>query len=285
MKKFTATVLTALCTLGVLATSVGGQPAQAQGSSSALDRIKASGVLRVGTKTDYRPFGFLDPTGSIVGLEPDMAADLARRLNVKLELVPVLTSNRIEFLQQGRIDVMIATLSINEQRRKVVGYIEPFYYAGGTSLIVRKSAGMTRWEDVRNQKICGVQGAYYNRPLAQKFGAQIVAFPSSAEAENALLSGSCIGFVEDSTLLGAILASGDPKWAGFELPLPVPDLTPWGIAVKLENLGSDLGEFMRQTVTDWHRSGFLIGLEAKWQLPATEFLQQEQAKAKATGAH
>jgi len=276
MKKFTATVLTALCTLGVLGVSGSGQIAQAQ--TSALERIKAAGVLRVGTKTDYRPFGFLDPTGSIVGLEPDMAADIAKRLNVKLELVPVQTSNRIEFLQQGRIDLMIATLGVNDQRRKVVSYIEPFYYASGTSLLVRKSANVKRWEDVRNQKICGVQGAYHNRPMTQKFGAQIVAFPSSTEAENALLTGSCIGYVEDSTLVGALLGSNDPRWAAFELPLPVQDALPWGIAVRLDELGSDWGDFMRQTVTDWHRSGFLIGLEAKWKLPATEFLQQEQAK-------
>jgi len=275
MKTFYAIVLSALCTLGALGASA---PAQAQ--SSVLERIKSSGVLRVGTKTDYRPFGFLDPAGNIVGLEPDMAADLAKRLNVRLELVPVLTSNRIEFLQQGRIDVMIATLSINEQRRKVVGYVEPFYYAGGTSLLVRKSAGMTRWEDVRNQKICGVQGAYYNRPLAQKFGANIVAFPSSAEAENALLTGACIGYVEDSTLLGAMLASGDPQWAAFESPLPVQDLTPWGVAVKLDALESDWGAFMRETVRDWHRTGFLIALEQKWKLPATEFLRQAQANAR-----
>jgi len=186
MKKLYAGVLTALCTLGVL----GGQAAQAQ--SSVLDRIKSSGVLRVGTKTDYRPFGYLDPKGNIVGLEPDLAADIARRLNVRLELVPVLTSNRIEFLQQGRIDVMIATLGVNDQRRKVVGYVEPFYYASGTDLIARKSAGVKRWEDLRNQNVCGVQGAYYNRPVAQKYGANIVAFPSSSEAENALLTGSCI---------------------------------------------------------------------------------------------
>jgi len=274
MKKLYAGVLTALCTLGVL----GGQAAQAQ--SSVLDRIKSSGVLRVGTKTDYRPFGYLDPKGNIVGLEPDLAADIARRLNVRLELVPVLTSNRIEFLQQGRIDVMIATLGVNDQRRKVVGYVEPFYYASGTDLIARKSAGVKRWEDLRNQNVCGVQGAYYNRPVAQKYGANIVAFPSSSEAENALLTGSCIAFVEDSTLLGAIMGSLDPKWAAFESPLPVEDSTPWGIAVKLDELDTDWGAFMRQTVTDWHRTGFLIALEQKWKLPATTFLQQERAKVR-----
>jgi len=267
-----------LCLLGAIAAPA---LAQAVKPAAVLERVKTSGVLRVGTKTDYRPFGFLDPAGKIVGLEPDMAANLAKRLNVKLELVPVQTSNRIEFLQQGRIDVMIATLGVNDARRKVVGYIEPFYYASGTSLLARKSAAFKRWEDLRGQPVCGVSGAYHNRPLAQKYGAKIVAFPSSVEAENALLTGSCVGYAEDSTLLGALLGSDDAKWAAFEAPLPVQDLLPWGIAVMPDELDSDWGDFLRQSVRDWHRSGFLIALEAQWKLPASDFLARQQAAAQA----
>ncbi|HEY3460940.1 MAG TPA: transporter substrate-binding domain-containing protein, partial [Casimicrobiaceae bacterium] len=74
-----------------------------------LQDIKKKGVLVVGSKADYRPFGYLDPSGKIIGFEPDLAADVAKRLGVKLELVPVVASNRIQFLQQGKIDMMIAT--------------------------------------------------------------------------------------------------------------------------------------------------------------------------------
>ncbi len=253
---------------------------QANAQSPTLDRIKSSSVLRVGVKTDYRPFGFLDPTGKIVGIEPNLAADLAKRLNVRLELVPVQTANRIEFLQQGRIDVMIATLGVNEQRRKVVGMIEPFYYAGGTGLLVRKSANIKRWEDVRDKDICATQGAIYNRGVVQQYGAKLVAFPGTVEAQNALLTGSCIGFLQDSTLLGAIVASGDPKWAEFETPLPVEELQPWAVAVPLAELGTEFGDFVRRAVTDWHRSGLLLAEEKKWGIPATKFLAEAQAKSK-----
>lgn len=266
--------------LNVIAVAAGlTMMAAVQAQTPALDRIKSEGVLRVGVKTDYRPFGYLDPSGKVVGLEPDLAADLAKRLKVKLELVPVQTANRIEFLQQGRIDLMIATMSVNEQRRKVVGVIEPFYYAGGTSLLARKSAGIKKWSDLKDKDICGTQGAYYNRPVAQKYGAKIVAFPGNVEALNALLTGSCVGFVQDSTLLASITASGDAKWADYEAPLPVEDLQPWAIAVPLAELSGAYGDFVRQTVADWHRSGFLISEEKKWSLPQTEFLKEMQTKA------
>ena len=269
MKRLLVVLVAACCTL---VTSI------AMAQSVVLDRIKKAGVIRVGTKTDYRPFGFLDPSGKIVGMEPDLAQDLAKRLGVKLELMPVQTANRIEFLQQGRIDLMIATMSVNDQRRKIVGVIEPFYFAGGTSLLVRKSAGIKRWEDIRGKDICGTQGAYYNRPVTEKYGANIVAFPGSTEAQNALLNGSCVGFLQDSTLHAAMLASGDPQWAAFDAPLPVEDYQPWAIAVPIEELNTAYGNFARQAVTAWHTSGLLIELEKKWGLKPSDFLKDTRTK-------
>ena len=107
-------------------------------SADALDDIKKKGTLVVGTKADYRPFGYLDPSGKIIGFEPDLAADVAKRLGVKLELVPVVASNRIQFLQQGKIDLMIATMSDTPERRKIVDIVEPDYYASGTNVLVKK---------------------------------------------------------------------------------------------------------------------------------------------------
>ena len=57
--------------LGILGTTVA--------RADVLDDIKKKGTLVVGTKADYRPFGFLDPSGRIVGFEPDLAADVAKR--------------------------------------------------------------------------------------------------------------------------------------------------------------------------------------------------------------
>src|SRR5437870_8908209 len=104
-----------------------------------LDDIKKKGVLVVGTKADYRPFGFLDPSGKIIGFEADLAGDVAKRLGVKLELLPVVASNRIQFLQQGKIDLMIATMSDTPERRKIVDIVDPVYYGSGTNIMTAKS--------------------------------------------------------------------------------------------------------------------------------------------------
>src|SRR5437764_11226107 len=94
-------------------------------SAQTLDKVKQRGVIVVGTKADYKPFGFRDTSGAIVGFEPDLARDVADRLGVKLEIEPVVSSNRMQFLQQGKIDLMIATMNDTAERRKTVGIIDP----------------------------------------------------------------------------------------------------------------------------------------------------------------
>ena len=248
-------------------------------AAQTLDKIKQRGVLVVGTKPDYKPFGFRDPSGAIIGFEPDMAKDVADKLGVKLELEPVVSSNRMQFLQQGKIDLMIATMNDKPDRRQVVGIIEPSYYASGVNILAAKKVGLKAWEQLKGQKVCGIQGAWYNKPVAEKYGADIVAFKGQSEAETALMQGNCIGWVYDDTAFAERLA--DAKWKDFEMPLETILEEPWGIAVKLEERDGPWGKFVSETIADWHRSGRLIELEKKWNIPPSAYLKKMQAEAKA----
>ena len=216
-------------------------------SAQTLDKVKQRGVLVVGTKADYKPFGFRDTSGAIVGFEPDLARDVATRLGVRLELEPVVSSNRMQFLQQGKIDLMLATMNVTQERRQTVGIIDPSYYASGVKVLAIKRAALKTWEQTKNQKICGIQGAWYNKVVAEKYGADIVAFRGQTEAETALLQGNCVGWVYDDTAFLERL--GDPKWAAFEMPLETILDEPWGAAVKLEKRNGPWGQFMAKTLT------------------------------------
>jgi polar amino acid transport system substrate-binding protein len=249
-------------------------PLQAQ----TLDKIKQRSVLVVGTKADYKPFGFRDPSGAIVGFEPDLARDVADRLGVKLQLEPVVSSNRMQFLRQGKIDLMIATMNVTDERRKTVGIIEPSYYASGVNVLANRKVALKRWEALKDQKICAIQGTFFNKYVAEKYGADIVAFRGQNEAETALAQGNCIAWLADDTAIAAPLA--DPKWAGFEMPLETILSEPWGAAVKLEERGGPWGQFIAKTVADWHRSGKLIELEKKWNIVPSAFLEKAQAEIK-----
>lgn len=252
--------------LGVLAPALAG--------ADALQDIKAKGVLVVGTKADYRPFGFLDPSGKTVGFEPDLAADIARRLGVKLELVPVVAANRMQFLQQGKIDLMIATMSDTPERRKVVQIVDPDYYASGTNVMARKSEKLKGWDQLRGKKVCLIQGAFYNKELQEKYGVEGVAFPGTAEALTALRNGNCVGFAYDDTAIVGELQK--EEWKDYEMPLDSILVQPWGAAVKLGEKG--FADFISGAVVDWHKTGFIQQLEKKWGIKPTEFARQMHDK-------
>ncbi|MGH6611150.1 MAG: transporter substrate-binding domain-containing protein [Burkholderiaceae bacterium] len=244
--------------------------------ADAIDDIKKKGVLIVGTKNDYRPFGFVDPSGKIAGFEADLAADVAKRLGVKLELVPVVASNRIQFLQQGKIDLLIATMSDTPERRKIVDIVDPNYYGSGTNVLSSKSAAVKSWEQLRGKKVCLIQGAFYNKELQEKYGVEGVAFPGTPEAFTALKNGNCVAFAYDDTaIVGEMLK---PEWSAYEMPLDSILFVPWGIAVKQGEKG--FADFISKTAADWHKSGFIQELEKKWGIKPTKFAAESRAKYK-----
>lgn len=259
--------------IAVFATLVA-TPASAQ---NALEEIKKRGTLIVGVKADYKPYGFRDPSGAIVGIEPDLAADVAKRLGVKLELVPVVSSNRMQFLEQGKIDLMIATMNDNPDRRKVVYIVEPSYYSSGVNILVAKAAKLKDWKDLKGKKTCMIQGAWYNKQIQQDYGAEIVAFKGTAEVYSALKGNDCVGFVYDDTLVMSNLL--EPEWKDYEMPFKTILDAPWGLAVKLGEEG--FYKMMANTVADWHRTGLLVQLEKKYGLANTAYAVKMNADYKA----
>ncbi|WP_263261825.1 transporter substrate-binding domain-containing protein [Pseudomonas sp. RIT-PI-S] len=104
------------------------QPANAD----ALSDITQRGTLRVAVPQDFPPFGSVGPDLKPRGLDIDTAQLLAQRLNLKLELTPVNSTNRIPFLTTGKVDLVISSLGKNPEREQVIDFSSayaPFYLA------------------------------------------------------------------------------------------------------------------------------------------------------------
>ena len=256
--------------LGLVVTAAAAQ-------ADVLDDIKKRGTLIVGVKADYKPFGFREPSGGIIGLEPDLAADVAKKLGVKLELVPVVSANRMEFLNQGKIDLMIATMSDKADRRKVVQVIEPLYYSDAVNILLKKDAPVKSWADLKGKKLCGTTGAFYNKDIAQQYGPEIASFDGSDKPLLALKNGDCIGYLYDQTFVVGKLTDDDWK-GGYHMPLPGIMETPWAIAVKLGE--TNLQKFMEDIHKEWMKSGRIVELEKKWSVPPTDYAKRTHEKAK-----
>jgi polar amino acid transport system substrate-binding protein len=243
-----------------------------------LDDVKKRGTLVVGVKADYKPFGFRDPSGKIIGVEPDLAGDVAKKLGVKLELVPVVSANRMEFLNQGKIDLMIATMSDTPARRKIVQVIEPLYYADFVNVLLKKGLGLKDWDSLKGKKVCATTGAWYNKPVSEKYGPELVAFDGSEKPLLSLKSGDCIGYLYDQTFIVGKLLDNDWK-AGYEMTLPGIMEAPWAIAVKMGESG--MQKMMHDMTIEWMKSGRIVELEKKWGVPPTEYAKRMHDKYKA----
>jgi polar amino acid transport system substrate-binding protein len=243
--------------------------------AASIDDIRARGVLIVGAKIDYPPYGFKDKTGTIVGFEPDLAADLAKQLGVSLKIVPALASNRFELLKSGEVDLVIATLSITEERRKEAGIIDPPYYAAGAGLLLRQGLHIEEAGDMRGRSICAVDGnIYWAQVQSNVRNINAIIFKDANSASQALLDGRCEALFYNDNLLAYKKHSEPERFKDYEF-VQLMDIDPllWGIAAKPGEENSALGQFVSQAIARWHRGGFLLSLEKRWLGSNTPLLQ------------
>lgn len=256
----------------VIATTLAGvsSTAHAACTNDVWNKVMDRGQLVVGVKADYKPWGYRDTDGSIIGMEIDIAQAAADAMGVELETVAVQSSNRMQFLEQGKIDMMIATMSDRADRREIVGITLPNYYTSGTNIMAPKALGFTSWEDLRGKPVCGKQGAFYNEVVTERYGVEVVAFTGNAEAKQALRDKKCVAWVYDDSSIGSDLSSGE--FDDFEMPLSSEDDNPWALAVPLAEKDCVFGNFMSGLTYNMHESGKLVELEAKWGIKPTAYL-------------
>lgn len=245
---------------------------------AANDRFKevlSRGVVRVGVQQALRPWGFRDPNGQLIGLEVDLAQDVADTLGVKLETIPIESSNRMQFLQQGKIDIIIGSMADTPERRKVVGMVEPHYFSDGTNIIAKIGA-VKNWNDLKDKPVCSKQGMSYAKSLETDVGARVVAFTGVTEALQALRSEKCVATITNDGEIPKLLKSGE--WPGYEMPVESRYVTYWSVGVPLEEVDGIWGRFMSGMVHKWHASGRIIDLHKKWDVTVIPFFNRMHDK-------
>jgi polar amino acid transport system substrate-binding protein len=243
-------------------------------SSKTLELIRTRGAINIGVKTDFPPFGMLNTAGQPEGFEIDLATDMARQLGVRLNLVVVTTENRFQKLEQGLVDVLIATAADTHERRQIATAIEPNYYAGGVTVFLRPEEQIANWQAIRGHKICASQGAYFNRPMSQRYLLDLQMYRSTRDALMALRDGRCVGYLYSSAAVQDYLKK--PEWAGYHANLAPAMVAPWAVFVSRVNQKTELDYLLGNTVAKWHRNGFLIEREAAWGIQALKFLADTQ---------
>ncbi|HJR29095.1 MAG TPA: transporter substrate-binding domain-containing protein [Pseudomonas sp.] len=257
--------------------------ASAAQADATLDKIEQRHELVVGVLLSGGPFGGIDPaTQQPRGLNVDLARELGRQLGVEaVQLVPVLPANRVQFLQQGKVDLLIANMEWTAERGEILGFVPtPFYRVGGTAAVLKDSK-IARWEDLKNQPVCTSQGSSYIKPLTE-LGVEIKAFKSSSESLLALRGNNCVAAVHDATLVNPLLADS-AEWKDYRAITP--ELNPAPSVIWTRRGESDTQARLDPIVKELHRSGWLIEAQTRNHItPASPALVELQKKFQANGA-
>jgi len=183
-------------------------------SGSTMAKLADQGSIKIGVKADQPGVGFKDPaTGDYEGFDIEMGKIIAAELGIepdKIKWIETVSDNREPFLQQGRVDIVIASYSITDERRAVVGQAGP-YYVTGQQLLVREEDKdrITGPDALKGVKVCSVTGSTSIERAEKDYGAKPVPFATYSECVEQLQNNQ----VDAVTTDGAILlgyAADDP---------------------------------------------------------------------------
>lgn len=198
-----------LLVLSVLFSSSG---THAQGGDSTLDRVQEEGVVRIGVRFDNPPLSFIDEDGNWIGFDVDLANEIAERLGVEIEMVRVDEVTRISFLQEGQIDLAVASMNHTRSREEAVDFSITYFWDSQTFLV--REGEFESLDQLFGQVVAMNAGSSaidaWNRYVEARGGepSEIVEFTDKVAAVQALRDGAVDGYAEDGITLAA-LSSGD----------------------------------------------------------------------------
>jgi ABC-type amino acid transport substrate-binding protein len=160
LKKAGLFVLLALLASGLIDRAAGG----------GLEEAWQRGKLLVGVRSDFPPFGYLDQSGNPQGVDVEVARYLAKALfddtGERLELVTVTSGSRIPFLYSGWVDVIVASMSVTEERKRVLEFSDPYFVSASLILVPRDSA-IKGLQDLPGKRVAVLEGAIQEKALEQ----------------------------------------------------------------------------------------------------------------------
>ncbi|MEW8978582.1 MAG: transporter substrate-binding domain-containing protein [Symbiobacterium sp.] len=234
--------------------------------SSHIEQIKKAGVLKVGVKEDVPKFGYLNPqTNQYEGMEIDLARRIAKEIlgdENKVQFQGVNAKTRGPALDNGEVDLVIATFTINEERKKSWNFSEP-YFTDYIGFLVRADSGITSWKDLDGKNIGVAQSATTKQALtaqAEQDGIKpnFLEFATYPEIKAALDSGRVDAFSVDQSILWGYK---DDK------NVMLPDkFAPQEYGVATKKSSTDLAELVDKLIKDMKASGELDQLYEKWGL-------------------
>ena len=229
------------------------------GEQTTFERIKAAGILRIGTDATYPPFEFNDETsGELIGFDIDLMKAICADLGLTPDFIVVPFGGIIPGLRSAKYDCIVSAMTITDDRRQAVDFSIPYYDAGQTIAVPISDTTIHNVDDLKG-KIIGVQLGTTGEIMARAIdGAEVISFNNIGAAFIDMENGHIDAVLNDApTSQRAIKVRGKAKLVG-----PMLSSEQYGIAV--DKAGKELLNAIDESLRHLIDRGIVDSLKSYW---------------------
>lgn len=166
------------------------------GNSNSVEAIKKKGKIIMATEATFEPFEFRE-NNQIVGIDVDIAKQVAEELGVELVIEEMEFGSLLAAVSSGKVDFIVAGLSIDEDRKKSVDFTDPYFNAS-QMIIVNKDSSIASRADLEGKKIGVQQGTTGDKEASNIKDATVERYTKTTDAVQALKQGKLDAIVLDN---------------------------------------------------------------------------------------
>jgi glutamate transport system substrate-binding protein len=205
-------------------------------AGTTMARLNEAGKITVGTKIDQPGFGLMNPqTNEPEGFDVEIAKLIAAKLGIEADNITwteTVSANREPFIQNGQVDIVVATYTINDTRKQVVDFAGPYYEAGQDIMVAKGNPEKIEGpDDLAGKTVCSVEGSTPAQNIRDNYPeAQLTTYDVYSKCADDLKNGNVQAVTTDNVILTGLIA-GSPD--DFELVGNPFTEEPYGVGLKL----------------------------------------------------
>lgn len=172
-----------------------------------MAELAEAGSITIGTKFDQPLFGLVGPDGVPVGFDVEIGKIIAGKLGIapeNIEWVETVSANREPFIENGEVDIVVATYTINDDRKQVVDFAGPYFLAGQSILVLEGNEDIQSEDDLVGQPVCSVSGSTPAANL-RDLGAEVIETDTYSNCLEPVRSGQAVAVSTDNVILAGLV--------------------------------------------------------------------------------
>jgi len=222
-------------------------------AGSTMAKLHDAGKITVGTKFDQPLFGLMGLDGTPEGFDVEVAKIIASELGISadnIEWVEAVSANREPFIENGEVDIVVATYTINDKRKEVVSFAGPYYIAGQDLLVLSGNPdGVNGIDDVKGKKVCSVTGSTSAQNLKDA-GVEVIETDTYSNCLTPLRQGEVVAVSTDNVILAGLADQNPGEFEVIDNPFTE---EPYGIGLKKDD--TDFRNFINDTLEQAFEDG------------------------------